>query len=278
MPLDGRRDDPVAQAGVGDVTGDDARPSTMPCSRCSSRPTSTTWAPRSAAPRAIRDPSSPLAPTTATTRPAGDGAHPPTPRHPDAVHKRCARLEPECGQVFECRLRSRRDRTPGVAARPGDQVVVHPLGGCAAPPGRRRVGRCACPASWVAPTCCSRRCATTCPGRPSAARCTTARRRPAPAVFYGEREPLPHPALDESREALSPTTRAELGEPFTTAGLASTATGTTRWRGTATGSAASRDRGHHGRHPLGRRPRDLVLRPRGGGASMRVRAATATCS
>ncbi len=35
---------------------------------------------------------------------------------------------------------------------------------------------------------------------------------------YGAGEPLPHPALTEAREALSAHYRAELGEPFVTAG------------------------------------------------------------
>ena len=37
--------------------------------------------------------------------------------------------------------------------------------------------------------------------------------------FYGDGEPLPHPALDEARDALSAHYADELGEPFTTAGL-----------------------------------------------------------
>ncbi|MYW18328.1 alpha-ketoglutarate-dependent dioxygenase AlkB, partial [Streptomyces sp. SID2955] len=37
--------------------------------------------------------------------------------------------------------------------------------------------------------------------------------------FYGARDPLPHPVLDEARAALSRYYAEELGEPFTTAGL-----------------------------------------------------------
>ena len=38
-------------------------------------------------------------------------------------------------------------------------------------------------------------------------------------AFYGDDDPLPHPVLDEARDALSAHYAAELGEPFTTAGL-----------------------------------------------------------
>ena len=38
--------------------------------------------------------------------------------------------------------------------------------------------------------------------------------------FYDEDEPLPHAVLTEAREALTAHYRAELGEPFRTAGLA----------------------------------------------------------
>ncbi|MEV6703495.1 alpha-ketoglutarate-dependent dioxygenase AlkB, partial [Streptomyces sp. NPDC051453] len=38
-------------------------------------------------------------------------------------------------------------------------------------------------------------------------------------AFYGAGEQLPHPVLDEARQTLSAHYAAELGEPFTTAGL-----------------------------------------------------------
>lgn len=38
-------------------------------------------------------------------------------------------------------------------------------------------------------------------------------------AFFGGSDPLPHPALDAARTALSAHYAAELGEPFTTAGL-----------------------------------------------------------
>jgi len=87
--------------------------------------------------------------------------------------------------------------------------------------------------------------------------------------FYAEREPLPHPILQQARERLSAHYRAELGEDFATAGMCLYRDGrdSVAWH--------ADDRGH-GRYrdtmvailSLGS-PRQLLLRPRGGGASVR---------
>ncbi|MFI0787673.1 alpha-ketoglutarate-dependent dioxygenase AlkB [Streptomyces lydicus] len=88
-------------------------------------------------------------------------------------------------------------------------------------------------------------------------------------AHYGEGEALPHPVLDEARAALSAHYRAELGEPFTTAGLCYYRDGrdSVAWHG---------DRIGRGRHQdtmvailsVGA-PRDLLLRPRRGGSAVR---------
>ncbi|MFG2400959.1 alpha-ketoglutarate-dependent dioxygenase AlkB [Streptomyces lydicus] len=88
-------------------------------------------------------------------------------------------------------------------------------------------------------------------------------------AHYGEGEALPHPVLDEARAALSAHYRAELGEPFTTAGLCYYRDGrdSVAWHG---------DRIGRGRHEdtmvailsVGA-PRDLLLRPRRGGSTVR---------
>jgi hypothetical protein len=56
--------------------------------------------------------------------------------------------------------------------------------------------------------------------------------------FYDEGAPLPHPLLSEARDTLTGHYLGELGEPFVTAG-ATTGTGETASRGTATGSAGA---------------------------------------
>ena len=69
--------------------------------------------------------------------------------------------------------------------------------------------------------------------------------------------PLPDPALDVARDALSAHYAAELGEPFTTAGLCYYRDGhdSVAWHGDRIGRG--RTRGHHGRDRLaGRAPRD----------------------
>ena len=89
--------------------------------------------------------------------------------------------------------------------------------------------------------------------------------------FYGEGEPLPHAALATARDALSRHYAAELGEPFTTAGLCLYRDGhdSVAWHGDRVGR--SRDRDTMVAIVSVGSPRDLVLRPRGGGgASVRV--------
>ncbi|MFC8427256.1 alpha-ketoglutarate-dependent dioxygenase AlkB [Streptomyces sp. NPDC057253] len=89
-------------------------------------------------------------------------------------------------------------------------------------------------------------------------------------AFYGWDDALPHPVLEEAREALTAHYAGELGEPFTTAGLCYYRDGrdSVAWHG---------DRGGRGgRHDtmvailsVGA-PRDLLLRPaRGGGRTVR---------
>ena len=87
--------------------------------------------------------------------------------------------------------------------------------------------------------------------------------------FYGEDAPLPHPALTAARNALSAHYRAELGEPFRTAGLCLYRDGrdSVAWHGDTIGRG-SREDTMVAILSLGA-PRALLLRPRGGGASLR---------
>jgi alkylated DNA repair dioxygenase AlkB len=87
--------------------------------------------------------------------------------------------------------------------------------------------------------------------------------------FYGDDAPLPHPALTAARDALSAHYRAELGEPFRTAGLCLYRDGrdSVAWHGDTTGRG-SREDTMVAILSLGA-PRALLLRPRGGGASLR---------
>ncbi|MFI8104564.1 alpha-ketoglutarate-dependent dioxygenase AlkB [Streptomyces sp. NPDC086023] len=84
-------------------------------------------------------------------------------------------------------------------------------------------------------------------------------------AFYDEEAPLPHPSLTEAREALSAHYAAELGEPFTTAGLCLYRDGrdSVAWHGDRTGRS-SREDTMVAIVSVGD-PRDLALRPRGGG-------------
>lgn len=88
--------------------------------------------------------------------------------------------------------------------------------------------------------------------------------------FYGEDDPLPHAALDTARDTLSAHYAAELGEPFTTAGLCLYRDGhdSVAWHGDRIGR--SRDQDTMVAILSVGAPRDLVLRPRGGGPSIRV--------
>jgi alkylated DNA repair dioxygenase AlkB len=88
--------------------------------------------------------------------------------------------------------------------------------------------------------------------------------------FYGDGETLPHPALEEARDALSAHYADELGEPFTTAGLCLYRDGqdSVAWHGDRIGR--SRDQDTMVAILSVGAPRDLVLRPRGGGPSTKV--------
>ena len=87
--------------------------------------------------------------------------------------------------------------------------------------------------------------------------------------FYGEDAALPHPVLAAARDALSAHYRASLGEPFVTAGLCLYRDGrdSVAWHGDTIGRG-SREDTMVAILSLGA-PRALMLRPRGGGASVR---------
>ncbi|MFG3155788.1 alpha-ketoglutarate-dependent dioxygenase AlkB [Streptomyces sp. NPDC048219] len=84
-------------------------------------------------------------------------------------------------------------------------------------------------------------------------------------AFYGAGEPLPHPLLDEARDALSAYYAEELGEPFTTAGLCQYRDGrdSVAWHGDRIGRGGRQDT-MVAILSVGA-PRDLLLRPAGGG-------------
>ncbi|MYV49824.1 alpha-ketoglutarate-dependent dioxygenase AlkB [Streptomyces sp. SID2888] len=86
---------------------------------------------------------------------------------------------------------------------------------------------------------------------------------------YRAGEPLPHPVLEEAREALSAHYASELGEPFVTAGLCYYRDGrdSVAWHGDRIGRGAREDT-LVAILSVGT-PRDLALRPRGGGPSLR---------
>lgn len=83
--------------------------------------------------------------------------------------------------------------------------------------------------------------------------------------FYSETEALPHPLLDQARDALSVHYRAELGEPFVTVGACLYRDGrdSVAWHGDRIGRSATRDT-MVAILSVGA-PRTLALRPRGGG-------------
>ncbi|MFJ6568190.1 alpha-ketoglutarate-dependent dioxygenase AlkB [Streptomyces sp. NPDC091292] len=89
--------------------------------------------------------------------------------------------------------------------------------------------------------------------------------------FYGAEDPLPHPVLTEARTALSAHYRDELREPFTTAGLCYYRDGrdSVAWHGDRIGRGDREDT-MVAILSVGA-PRDLLLRPRGGGAGSTVR-------
>ncbi|WP_460110422.1 alpha-ketoglutarate-dependent dioxygenase AlkB [Streptomyces sp. YKOK-J1] len=88
-------------------------------------------------------------------------------------------------------------------------------------------------------------------------------------AFYGASEPLPHPVLTEARDALSARYAEELGEPFTTAGLCYYRDGrdSVAWHGDRIGRGARQDT-MVAILSVGA-PRDLLLRPAGGGPGVR---------
>ncbi|TSD96674.1 alpha-ketoglutarate-dependent dioxygenase AlkB [Skermania sp. ID1734] len=87
--------------------------------------------------------------------------------------------------------------------------------------------------------------------------------------FYEEGESLPDPLLDTMRDALTGHYRQELGEPFTTAGLCYYRDGadSVAWHGDNIGRSRSEDT-MVAIVSLGD-ARPLLLRPRGGGKSIR---------
>lgn len=87
--------------------------------------------------------------------------------------------------------------------------------------------------------------------------------------FYGETDRLPSPELDRMRDALSSHYAGELGEPFTTAGLCFYRHGndSVAWHGDRIGRSRYQDT-MVAIVSLGA-PRPLLLRPRGGGRSLR---------
>ncbi|MFJ4634874.1 alpha-ketoglutarate-dependent dioxygenase AlkB [Streptomyces hygroscopicus] len=88
-------------------------------------------------------------------------------------------------------------------------------------------------------------------------------------AYYGAEDPLPHPVLSEARAALSAHYADELGEPFTTAGLCYYRDGrdSVAWHGDRTGRGRNEDT-MVAILSVGA-PRDLLLRPRGGGGTVR---------
>ncbi|MFF4546920.1 alpha-ketoglutarate-dependent dioxygenase AlkB [Streptomyces sp. NPDC001435] len=88
-------------------------------------------------------------------------------------------------------------------------------------------------------------------------------------AFYGADDPLPHPVLAEAREALCRHYADELGEPFTTAGLCYYRDGrdSVAWHGDRIGRGAREDT-MVAILSVGA-PRDLLLRPVGGGDTLR---------
>ncbi|MCT9109085.1 alpha-ketoglutarate-dependent dioxygenase AlkB [Streptomyces mirabilis] len=88
-------------------------------------------------------------------------------------------------------------------------------------------------------------------------------------AYYRAGDALPHPILDEARQALSAHYARELGEPFTTAGLCYYRDGrdSVAWHGARIGRGAREDT-MVAILSVGA-PRDLLLRPRRGGETVR---------
>ena len=87
--------------------------------------------------------------------------------------------------------------------------------------------------------------------------------------FYGADDPLPHPRLVTARESLNAHYAAELGELFATAGLCLYRDGrdSVAWHGDTIGRGKTEDT-LVAIISLGS-PRQFLLRPRGGGATIR---------
>ncbi|WP_329008228.1 alpha-ketoglutarate-dependent dioxygenase AlkB [Micromonospora rifamycinica] len=87
--------------------------------------------------------------------------------------------------------------------------------------------------------------------------------------WYGPDRPLPHPLLSTARTALSRHYAAELGEPFVTAGMCLYRDGrdSVAWHGDTIGRSAHTDT-MVAIVSFGS-PRPLLLRPRGGGETLR---------
>jgi len=87
--------------------------------------------------------------------------------------------------------------------------------------------------------------------------------------FYGENVPLPDPALDACRATLNGYYAAELGEPFVTAGLCfyRDERDSVAWHGATIGRGSTEDT-MVAILSLGE-ARPLLLRPRGGGETLR---------
>ena len=90
--------------------------------------------------------------------------------------------------------------------------------------------------------------------------------------FYAEGDPLPRPILAQARDALSAHYAGELGEPFTTAGMCLYRDGrdSVAWHGDRIGRSREQDT-MIAIVSLGA-DRPLSLRPRDGGASIKVAA------
>jgi alkylated DNA repair dioxygenase AlkB len=88
--------------------------------------------------------------------------------------------------------------------------------------------------------------------------------------FYGSGEELPHPVLEECRMALSEGYQGELGEDFVTVGLCLYRGGrdSVAWHGDRVGRSRTQDT-MVAILSVGE-SRSLMLRPRGGGASLAV--------
>jgi alkylated DNA repair dioxygenase AlkB len=88
-------------------------------------------------------------------------------------------------------------------------------------------------------------------------------------AYYDEDDPLPDPALDDALRALNDRYGEELGEPFRTAGLCLYRDGrdSVAWHGDTLGRGSTEDT-MIAIISVGS-PRPLLLRPRGGGPSIR---------